>query len=115
MIQRAMASSFLAIMLAACSISHADLSREAAVAAARKHVGDPVDAVVSAVWAPTLPDGRNPDPPDRGIWTVEFRASFERPCGPPPGNVCRVDRIVIRIGSTTGNDYGRDEEGRTIP
>jgi hypothetical protein len=116
---RALTAGVLAVALVGCSVVAGELDRGAAIAAARAHIGDPVDAVVSAVWTPTLPDGRAPQPPDRGVWTIEFRASFERPCGPAPGDggppqQCRVERIVIRIGSTTGSDLGRDEEGRVL-
>jgi hypothetical protein len=117
--RRAAVAGFVAVVLAGCSMLTGELDRGAAIDAAQRHIGDQVDAVVSAVWTPTLPDGRSPDPPDRGIWTIEFRTSFERSCGPPPGaggppQRCRVERVVIRVGSTSGRDYGRDEEGRLV-
>ena len=80
MLRRARAS-MVAILLAGCSAlpDPVELDRGAAIAAADKHIGDPVDPVVSAGWTPTLPDGRAPDPPDRGIWTIEFgRRSSDR-------------------------------------
>jgi hypothetical protein len=111
----------LATLLLGCSGVGLELDRQRAIDKGLPHVGGPVDAVVSAVWTPTLPDGSAPPAPDRGVWRIEFRTSFEEPCGPPPvggigpANMCRVERVAMYIGSTTGTYLGGDREGGLAP
>ena len=117
----AVGEAVLAVALVACSSVGLDMDRPGAIAKGLEQLGGPADAVVSAVWSPTLPDGSAPPAPDRGVWRIEFRTSFEEPRGPPPAGGdapamrCRVERVVMFIGSVTGNVYGGDREGRPMP